>query len=175
MCFGSNTKFVIRIQQNHTISSMDIYMQFDSSTQFVIRTQQNHIILSIDIYMHFGSSTQFVIRIKQNHTISSNMNIHMHFITQYILSSPSAMVGPLPSFFIEFIHFTLLSLPDAMVVWTENRFGRWLRRHRLREWWPELAMGGRRKRFAEEREKPEEEERVTVAAWWSVGGCVGFL
>jgi len=77
---------------------MDIYMQFDSSTKFVISTQQNHIILSIDIYMHFGSSTQFVIKIKQNHTISSNMNIHMHFITQYILSNPSAMVDPLPSF-----------------------------------------------------------------------------
>jgi len=32
-------------------------------------------------------------------------------------------------------------------------FGRWLRRRRLREWWPESAIGGRRKRFAEEKER----------------------
>jgi hypothetical protein len=50
-------------------------------------------------------------------------------------------------------------------------FGRWLRRCRLREWWSDSANGGKRKKFAEERERleGEERERVVVVAWWPVG------
>jgi hypothetical protein len=46
-------------------------------------------------------------------------------------------------------------------------FGRWLRRRRLREWWPDSANGGRRKKFAEERERLEGEERESR---WLLGG-----
>ena len=53
--------------------------------------------------------------------------------------------------------------------------GRWLRKLRLRWRWPESAVRGRRKSCRGERRADRRRERAVVAAWWSVGGCVGFL
>ena len=46
-------------------------------------------------------------------------------------------------------------LPDVGVSDVMRWFGLWLRRRRLREWWLESAVGGRRKRFVEERDMLE--------------------
>lgn len=48
--FGFSTHFAFSIQQNHTISSMNIYMHCGSSIQFFLRIQHNHSISSMNIY-----------------------------------------------------------------------------------------------------------------------------
>jgi hypothetical protein len=62
-------------------------------------------------------------------------------------------------------------LPDVGVSDVMRWFGLWLRRRRLREWWLESAVGGRRKRFVEERDMLEGGERESpegclVASKW---------
>jgi hypothetical protein len=42
MHFGSSTQFVIKIKQNHMISSMNNYIQFRSNTQFVINQVESY-------------------------------------------------------------------------------------------------------------------------------------
>jgi hypothetical protein len=61
-------------------------------------------------------------------------------------------------------------LPSVGVSDVMRWFGRLLKRRRIREWWPDSTDGGRRKRFVEEREMLEGENRESrgcclVASW----------
>jgi hypothetical protein len=61
-------------------------------------------------------------------------------------------------------------LPSVGVSNVMRWFGRLLKRRRIREWWPDSTDGGRRKRFVDEREMLEGENRESrgcclVASW----------
>jgi len=69
-------------------------------------------------------------------------------------------------------------LPSVGVSDVMRWFGRLLKRRRIREWWPDSTDGGRRKRFVEEREMLEGENRESrgcclVASWWGVQATAG--